>query len=130
MQHIADFGLSYGTMEEFNFRFNQFKSINSVIEEHNSNSEKTSTLGHNFLSTWTEAERSVLMGYRPSIKPRGNPTILEATTEDSVNWVTKGAVTPIKDQGKCGSCWSFSTTGSLEGAHFIATGNLLSFSEQ
>jgi len=56
--------------------------------------------------------------------------IPEAELPTSVDWRTKGAVTPIKNQLECGGCWSFSTTGALEGLYFIEKGKLNSYSEQ
>jgi len=49
---------------------------------------------------------------------------------DSLDWTEQGVVTPIKDQGQCGSCWAFSTTGALESGYALSGGSLVSLSEQ
>ena len=127
---MAKFNRQITDVEEFMGRLENFTSTHNWIEEHNSMLGRTWTAGHNQFSDWHAAEYKAMLGYVENQNERKASTWFEQTNSDGVNWVTKGAVTPVKDQGQCGSCWAFSTIATLEGAHAIATGNLESFSEQ
>merc|ERR1712032_1772227 len=134
MQYVTEYGKSYGTKAEFEFRLEQFKKTLAKMAEHNAQNEHQSTVGHNQFSDWTDAEYKRLLGYNFMAEKglmRGELEELDTSDlAESVDWVTKGAVTAVKNQGQCGSCWAFSTTGAVEGSMFLSTGTLKSYSEQ
>jgi cathepsin L len=131
MRFVVEHGKSYGTKEEYNFRSNIFKKNLAVVETHNNKIGQNFTLGTNYMSDYTEDEWKHMNGYKHELKTESNIVRLdESNLAGDVDWRTKNAVTPVKNQGNCGSCWSFSTTGSIEGAEAIATGTLTSYSEQ
>jgi len=96
------------------------------------------TFGENQFTDLTQEQYRVQagLGYKPSEKKWGALPHLGVHTHngeklaDSVDWTTQGAVTAVKDQGGCGSCWAFSTTGGMEGAWQLGSGSLQSMSEQ
>merc|ERR1711966_316086 len=132
-QYKADHSKEYASTEEHSARFSVFKDNVDFIMSHNSRSEEHGfTVGINQFADMTRQEfKKTMLTYQAERKTANAVHVFdESTIADSVDWVSKGAVTPVKNQGQCGSCWAFSTTGSVEGAYQIATGKLLSFSEQ
>lgn len=136
-EHIVKYNLKFGDGKEFVKRLSIFAENLKTIEEHNAAGHSWK-MGQNKFShlTFDEFKDEVRIGgYRPPMLRKSGDKVHEAPADmssvpKSVDWRNEGAVTPVKDQGQCGSCWSFSTTGALEGAYKIKNGNLKSFSEQ
>jgi len=112
-----------------------FANNEDFIASHNAQN-LSYKLGHNDFSHLTFEEFKAQVGLGSMPMPQSGADFVHHAPADvsslpaSVDWPSAGAVTPVKDQGNCGSCWSFSTTGALEGAYFLKYGSLLSFSEQ
>lgn len=122
-------------VEEVFERLNIFESNFAKVVAHNE-ANKGWTMSLNQYADLTADEFAAhYKGFIPRnnahLRSKNTPDFPKGLkTADSIDWVEKGAVTAVKNQGQCGSCWAFSTTGSIEGAHQIATGDLVSLSEQ
>ncbi|XP_022772697.1 cysteine proteinase 15A-like [Durio zibethinus] len=129
----SKFGKTYATQEEHDYRLGVFKANLRRAKRHQL-LDPTAIHGVTKFSDLTPSEfRRQFLGLKPLKLPadaQKAPILPTDNLPDDFDWRDRGAVTGIKDQGSCGSCWSFSTTGALEGAHYLATGELVSLSEQ
>jgi cathepsin L len=119
--------------DEFQARYQAFKNNVDFVNTHNADPTKTFKVSLNVFADLSINEFNRLYkGLGPIAIPEPALDVpVNVNIPASVNWVTQGDVTAVKNQGQCGSCWSFSTTGSFESACKIqTTGGLVSLSEQ
>lgn len=135
------FSKKYDDVRELEQRFNIFRTNVREMIAHNANETNTFVMDVNQFSDLTASEfKEQRLGFvknKHAVKSNvgfgsscSEFSGTGATLPASIDWRTKGAVTGVKDQGQCGSCWSFSASGAMEGAWFVSTGNLVSISEQ
>ncbi|XP_015892430.2 cysteine protease RD19A [Ziziphus jujuba] len=128
------YGKSYASQEEHDYRFQIFNNNLRRAKRHQK-LDPSATHGVTQFSDLTPHEfRRTVLGLRGGLRLPSDANKAPILPTDNLpgdfDWRDHGAVGPVKNQGSCGSCWSFSTTGALEGAHFLATGELASLSEQ
>lgn len=139
--HAHKFGKVYADHSEYSMRLNIFRKNLEYIEQYNKKDTGMKLAMNHFgdmtydeivdvmLPLAKKQDKAVRRAPSTPVDHQIDPRDL-AALPGAIDWVAKGAVTPVKDQGSCGSCWTFGTTGTLEGAWFLKTGKLVSLSEQ
>ncbi|KAJ9559990.1 hypothetical protein OSB04_005150 [Centaurea solstitialis] len=136
---LVEHGKFYNAIGEKERRFLIFKDNLRYIDEQNSGGDRSYKLGLNkfadlsneeYRLTYTGAKRIDSRRKLNSVKSDRYALRSGDVLPDSVDWRTTGAVAAVKDQGNCGSCWAFSTIGSVEAVNQIVTGELITLSEQ
>ena len=128
------FAKKYENVQELETRFSVFRENFRNIITHNADRNQSFTMGINQFTDLTpeEFKAQMIRGLKAPVGSYGCGSFSNSASgaPTSIDWRTKGAVTTVKDQGQCGSCWTFSSTGAMEGAWAIAKGQLIDLAEQ
>jgi len=119
LKFVSKYAKRYATTEEFEARKEHFINFWNAVKEINSNPARTHTAGINHLSDLTPGEWDRMMGLKGIDEPSHEGVPLHETVltyPTAVDWRDGGYVSEVKNQGSCGSCWAFSSTGALESA--------------
>ena len=127
---VDTFQIQFQSENQYDDVFQKWAANDEYIETVN-HQNKSYKLGHNQFSGMDRLDfsnyvQNTYLNFSVQVRMHESNESLP----ESVDWRDQDAVTPVKDQGQCGSCWAFSTTGALEGIYAIQTGDLVSFSEQ
>ncbi|OWM74405.1 hypothetical protein CDL15_Pgr013309 [Punica granatum] len=126
------YGKRYETSDEVMLRFQIFRENLKLIRSTNRRGLPYTLAVNQFADwSWEEFTKQRLgAAQNCSATTRGNHKLTDAVVPNMRDWREEGIVSPVKDQGHCGSCWTFSTTGALEAAYHQAFGKGISLSEQ